>query len=457
VTTPTLHKVIKPSGYFALSFGAIVGSGWVMLLGEWLRMGGPGGAIIAFIAGGALMLLVGACYGELSARMPIVGGEFTYASQVLGPRTGFVVGWFLVLFMLGICGFEGIALGWLLETLFPMLKTSALYVVAGEKVTGGSILIGVIGCSLIAFVNLQAVGASMLIQRLITFTFIAVSIAVVGAGLALGDDANLTPFFPTTPETHWLTGSLWIFSTCAIFLNGFQTALHVVEERAPEVSMRQVVIAMVAGIAAAAVFYVLLVLSASRAVPWQPLTHADMPAADAFGGLPGGAFLRVVVLAVATISLFKTWNALMLMASRMLYALATAGYLPSSLGRLNKAGVPAHAVMTVTVLSIVGLLVGRGAVIPIVNTATICISISLVISLLVLLRLRTTDTAVPSFQAPGGRPAIVIALVGMAAMAVIAAVDPLLRAKAFPIEWVILLGWGALSWLFLRRPPRPLS
>ena len=97
------------------------------------------------------------------------------------------------------------------------------------------------------------------------------------------------------------------------------------------------------------------------------------------------------------------------------------------------------------------VLVGRGAVIPIVNTATICISFSLVVSLVVLLRLRKMDPAPPAFVAPGGLPAMVVALIGMSAMAVIAAVDPILRAKALPVEWLILLAWAAIGWLFLWR------
>jgi hypothetical protein len=53
------RRVIRPRGFFALSFGSMVGSGWIILLGEWLRRAAPGGAMLALLAGGALMALIG--------------------------------------------------------------------------------------------------------------------------------------------------------------------------------------------------------------------------------------------------------------------------------------------------------------------------------------------------------------------------------------------------------------
>ncbi|MBL8266292.1 MAG: hypothetical protein JNL55_07920, partial [Steroidobacter sp.] len=79
VRPPALLRTIGRFQYFALAFGTIVGSAWVVVLGDWLRVAGPGGASLAFIAGALLMSLLAGVYAELSARMPEAGGEFIFA------------------------------------------------------------------------------------------------------------------------------------------------------------------------------------------------------------------------------------------------------------------------------------------------------------------------------------------------------------------------------------------
>jgi len=95
--TTQFRRHIGRLGYFALAFGGIVGSGWVVVLGEWMGAAGPGGAALAFAAGGLAMALICACYAELTARMPRTGAEFVYVREALGPVPGFLVGWVLLL------------------------------------------------------------------------------------------------------------------------------------------------------------------------------------------------------------------------------------------------------------------------------------------------------------------------------------------------------------------------
>src|SRR5580692_1507335 len=129
------RRTIGRSGFFALAFGSIVGSGWVLLLGEWLRVAGPGGAALALAAGGIFMALVGMCYAELAGRMPRAGAEFRYALDVLGRWPAWAVGWFLALFFVAMSAFEGTALAWLIGTLWPRSHDRILYVIMGQPIT----------------------------------------------------------------------------------------------------------------------------------------------------------------------------------------------------------------------------------------------------------------------------------------------------------------------------------
>ena len=60
--------------YFALGFGAMIGTGWVVLMDDWLGRGGPLGAMLGFAVGGALLLPVGYVYGKWVARLPDAAG-----------------------------------------------------------------------------------------------------------------------------------------------------------------------------------------------------------------------------------------------------------------------------------------------------------------------------------------------------------------------------------------------
>ena len=63
---PRLRGNIGPLQYLALGFGTMIGSAWVILLGDWLGEAGPGGAVLGFLAGGVVVMIVGACYAELT-------------------------------------------------------------------------------------------------------------------------------------------------------------------------------------------------------------------------------------------------------------------------------------------------------------------------------------------------------------------------------------------------------
>src|SRR5580704_8754785 len=84
-----LKRELRAVEYFALSFGAIVGVGWVVILGDWLNQAGPVGSILAFLVGGLVVLLVGLCYAEMIGRLPVSGGEIVYTYEIFGVPTCF--------------------------------------------------------------------------------------------------------------------------------------------------------------------------------------------------------------------------------------------------------------------------------------------------------------------------------------------------------------------------------
>lgn len=447
MTAQTLRRAVGGSGFFTLAFGAIVGSGWVMVLGDWLQTAGPGGAVLAFAAGAAVMVLIALCYGELAGRAPRAGAEFLYALEAFGPDAGFVVGWFLTLYAIATCAFEGIALGWIMKTLWPPLDLGVAYTVAGTPVTWGAIGLGIAGTLVIGGLHWRGAATAIRFQNLVTYGFIVVTGALVIVAACLGSARYLEPLFPQGPGASWTGGALWIFATCAFFLNGWQTALHAIEERRDATTEFRAVLGMVAAIVVAALFYSALVLAAGMALPRAALVGAGLPAVDAFRSLPGGAVWGTVLLGAAAISLAKTWSAMLWVASRLLYAQARHGLLPGRFQSLDpSSGAPRTAIVTVMVISLAGMLAGRGAILPIVNMVSTCMALSFILCLAVLLRIRHRQPQAGALRVPGGRVTVVTALLGALAMVGIAVGRPLYeQGGGLPPEWIMLLAWGGLG------------
>ncbi len=427
-----------------------------MLLGDWLRMAAPGGALLGLLAGGVLMSAIGMCYAELAARMPRAGGEFRYALEALGPATAFVVGWFLTLFMVAISAFEGTALAWLSALLGqPRTGIGTLYRVLGEPVTGYGLSVGIAGIVAICGINLAGLRVSVLFQRSITYSFLAVMVGLIVAGFVFGDVKHLEPWF-SPPDGHsWVRGFAWIFATCAMLLYGFQSVLYVIDERAPGVSVRAATGSMVVGIVGAAIFYAAVVLSAGSLMPWQNILKAELPSVAAFGSLRAGGALTQLILIVAIFSLAKTWNAVVMMASRLILAQAQAGVLPAVFARVDaRTQAPRNALLLVTAASVLGILLGRAAIVPIVNMAAICIAMNIVLMLAALLAERRRNPHSPGFSVPAAPLTIPLCLIGAGLMAGFALIQPLWLGHGFPLEWQLIAIWSVLGLGFYRLTRR---
>jgi len=72
-----------------LAFGAMIGWSWVVLSGTWLAQGGLGGTLLAFLIGGAIMLVIGSVYAELASACPGSAGNTSTRSGPLGPGPPF--------------------------------------------------------------------------------------------------------------------------------------------------------------------------------------------------------------------------------------------------------------------------------------------------------------------------------------------------------------------------------
>lgn len=455
--TASLQKTIGPLQFVIFGFGSIVGSGWVILLGGWLLHAGPGGALVGIALGGAAMALIAAMYAELGSRFPQTGGEVTYINGVFGKKCGFIVGWLLTLAYLSGLVFEGVALGWLLEILWPPLTGPILYVIFGQPIGSGGLLASLVCCATIAWMNYRGARSFVRFQNSLTTAFLLVVLVAMGLELYFGSDQNLQPFWRAGDGGSWLIGAAWVLGSAPLMFNSFQTVLHAIEERSQTTSKELVVGLCIVAVGTATLFYLLTVVAAAKAAPWIPMASSDLPAVAALAHLPWSKALRTVFLLALIASLVKTWGSVFMSTVRLLFAQAREGMIPAFFCNVNpETGAPDKAVIIVSVINFGGLFLGKGLLMPIINTISISFGLiyGLVCAAALVMRRRDPDHA--GFRVPGGFPVGVLSIAAALGMAVFALLQPAQTSQVDTFKWALLASWALLGLgLFLLRNLKP--
>lgn len=445
-----LKHELKARHLFTLAFGTIVGVGWITVLGHWLGGGGSVGAIVAFVAGGLLMLTIGLCYAEVSSMFPAAGGEVVYAHRTFGPAAGFAAGWVLSLIYISVTAFEAIAVGWISTVLVPQLQGPVIYEAFGSTVNVGSLCIGLAGMLIIGYLNFRGARETAGFQDLMTYALIVISLVFIVVGLVRGDAANLRPLFVAPDAIGAMSGMVTVFVMTPFFFAGFNVMPQAIGETSPDVSPRTVSALILLSIVGALIFYVLVILASAMTLPREQLLGLDLPAAGAFTTAFDSVVLGNVVLLAGLLGLITTWNAVFFAGVRVLMALSRSGALPAGLGAIHpQHGTPGRAVWLVAIVGTGLMLLGRGAITLIVNTVGICFALMFftVAAALIYLRVREPDRERP-YRAPGGFILPLIAAFSAVGMIAISLWEHLRTAVGFPPEWIVLVAWGLLGLVF---------
>ena len=133
-----MKKTLSLWNFFTIGFGAIIGTGWVLQVGDWMVVGGgPVPAMIAFLLGAIFLVPVGAVFGELTAAIPISGGIVEYVDRSFGRTLSYITGWLLALGNGILCPWEAIAISTLVSEMFgslpglEWLRAVKLYTILG--------------------------------------------------------------------------------------------------------------------------------------------------------------------------------------------------------------------------------------------------------------------------------------------------------------------------------------
>jgi basic amino acid/polyamine antiporter, APA family len=371
---PHLARKLRLADYFALAFGVMVGTAWLVVMDDILERGGPLGAILGFTAGALMLLPIGYVYGHLVQVIPDAAGEAAYVSYFFPPIVSFATGWMVFLSYFLTCPFEALAAGRILGYLIPSLNTMELYRLGGYPVYLPHVALGLVITVVLVWLNYRGVQASARVAKTTTFTFLALVVVFACAGAANGKAANLQPLFSHAP----LISILLVWQVVPWLLGGFESVGKYAEEASPEFRSRSYFVAIALTIFVGLGFFWVVISSVAYVAPWPTLkNHEQFPTALAFESALHAHWIVVLIMASALVALLQAFNANLVASSRMIFAMARRELLYPGMARVHPRNqTPSAAILAVGGASIVAMLLGEAALVPILNVGAIASAIA---------------------------------------------------------------------------------
>lgn len=403
-----------------------------------------------------LVLFIGFCYAEVTAMLPVSGGEVAYAYKAFGVGHSFILGWLLSFGYLSVSAFEAISVGKIVSYLFSLVDQWPLYSVSGDVIFGSHLILAAFFVGLITYVNYAGVQNSIRFQIYLTITFLTIVRAVIIKGFWSGEVSNLTPLFAESSSVGVFAGIVSVFTTVPFWLVGFDTIPQGAEEAKEDVSHRMIGILILISIVAAVIFYILLIFSTAMVGDWTSLVKQDLFTAKAFELAFQSQFMVNGILVAILIGLLTSWNGFFLAGSRVLFAMGRGRIIAPPLGKSHpKFQTPYYAVLFSGVITFFSAFLGRGAMMSFVNVGSFCIAFAFLgVSFSFLaLRKKFPDQERP-YLAPGGRLSGYVAMTG-SFLIILAITLPIFPASLkWPFEWAILLClclMGLVFWVLSKK------
>ncbi|GAB2886130.1 APC family permease [Nocardioides pacificus] len=310
---------------FFYVLGDVLGSGIYVLIG--LVAGAVGGAFwIAFAVGVTVATITGLAYAELVTKYPQAAGAALYINKAFGNRP--------LTFLITVC------------------MLSASFAAAGSLATGfasyfaeiwelpPALLVTLAFVVLLAIVNFIGITESVVANMVMTLVEIAGLVIILVIGIVYvaqgkADFGVLTDFdagSDVSPVWAVVAGVALAFFA----MTGFENAANVAEETVDP--SRTFPRALVGGMVAAGVIYVLVAATAALTVPIGTLADSDAALLEVVkaGILPVPVGVMTILFAViAMVAITNTTLVAVVTQSRILYGMSKEDVVPGVFGRIH--------------------------------------------------------------------------------------------------------------------------
>lgn len=437
-----LLKILGNKDVLALAFGAMIGWGWVVTSGLWITEAGSLGAIVAFLIGGILVVFVGLTYAELASAIPLAGGELSYTFKAMGRVASFITTWAIILGYVSVVAFEAVALPTVFEYIVPNYSQGYLYTIADWDVTITWAGVGMVGSILIAWINYRGIKLTSIISVILSTLIIVAGFMLITGSTFGGNFENMQPLVETG-----MTGILTVIIMTPFMFVGFD----VIPQAAEEINLpqRRIGQLLIISVILAVIWYIAIIFGVSRILNPEELSQSNLVTADAMAKAFGDSKLMGNVLVLGGIGgILTSWIGFYVGGSRAIYALANAGMLPKSLGKLHpKYKTPHRAILLIALLSTAAPLLGRPALVWLVNAGGLGLVVAWLMVGISFILLRKKDPMMNRpFKLPGGT------LFGWLAVFMSFGVAMLYMpgmpsALKWPYEWLIIGIWTILGFI----------
>jgi amino acid transporter len=292
--------------------------------------------------------------------------------------------------------------------------------------------------------NYRGVQLSARFLRWTTFAVLALVASFATAGLAHGSPANFRPAFSHSP----LLSILLVWQIVPYFLTGFDSVGKCAEEANPTFDGKGFSTAVMLSIVVGFVFYAVIIASVALVVPWQSITHEKFATAVAFERAFASPWVTKAIMATALISLLKIFNANLLTASRLLFALGRRHLVDARLARVHPVNqTPSVAIVCVGAAIAVALFLGSAILVPISEVGSVVGALGWMAACAAYYKLSPTS---------GGRAVAAIGVLVTLSM-VLMKLLPFVPGHFTVYEWVALFVWCGLGLLVRQRGGGPVA
>jgi len=391
----------------AVTVGGTVGVGILRTPGlVAARLPHPWLIAAAWLLGGGYALLGTLSVVELGTALPAAGGWYVYARRAFGDAVGFAVGWSDWLAQSAALAFLAVSVGDFAAALVPALTPAAKLLALA---------------TLAVFAVVQWLGlresswtqeATSLVKGL---AFVAFVVVCFWHG---PEPAAAAAASAGAPQTGLgllsLVGAVIALQSVIVTYDGWYSAIYFTEEdRDPGRNLPR---SALGGVLVTIALYLLVNLALLRVLSVPELAASSLPAADVAQAVFGGAG-GPIVTALSLVSLLSVVNAVLMLATRILFAIARDGLFTSFATRVSASGTPVPAMLVTTGAGM--LLVLSGSFEQLVAIASVLLVIVYSAGFLALFVLRRREPDLPRpFRVPGYPWVPLVALVGSLAFLV---------------------------------------
>lgn len=343
----TFKRSVGPWGLMFTAISGMLGSAWLFGPFYAAQIAGPA-AIISWLIGAVVMLIIAMTFAELTSMFPITGAHARFMQFSHGGMTSFLFGWIMWLGYAAVAPAETMAILQYLSSSFPVLirdqggvtiLSTTGYCVAAA-VLFSMCVINLISIKWLARYNSVVVWIKMLVPALVAVVIIALL------------------FRPHPFVSHGFMPNGWDSTLSALSLGGVIFAFSgyapaIVLAGEAKNPQKTIPLVLGGGLLICFLVYVSLQIALIGAVSdtalangWSHLQFAGSQ--SPFIGMAESLhqdWLRYLILITAVITPLGTAIIFIATSARVAYAMSENGFFPKSLQVLNKRGVPALAVM----------------------------------------------------------------------------------------------------------------